>query len=512
MKQRFHTRTSRRQRGAALPMLILLIGAGLATAAFVIDSARMNSNAAQLKRATDAAAIAVAQAAARSPDAEIQNIAERYIAANMGMDQAQLSNQLKITLEPVVSGDAKGYRVAASFVAMPALLTAGDATVQVASAAVARYSPVEVALMQPLDVSLSSAEVTAMKKLDKDFLDYLFDYKGNAGSYEQDKDIWASLVPYSQTVNVYDAQDPDRIHRWARSKALNPVELSSLFRSGKATSLADNRIPDRVAKLLCVYRGLGIGQNFFWDQGPISSFGIYYRADLPENGSPGATPISWLGPNPMFGMANGVEDIRWMVADRGCPAAALLPLSADRDKLFERIDAMKVSFNVNYAIAMSWAAASLSPNMRGNAGWGDGKLPLDFNEDGRQPNQKVIIMQAKIAGDWMDSDAYNHELGVAANDSKAFSRQRFLDLCNSFVERKLRFYFIGVQAGNPKDAANTNFGEQAIPGMTICAADNGKLSFFDGSDVRQVSANIAARLQEIADDIKRDASFVRLIE
>lgn len=505
------TLSRRHQRGAVLPMLLVLIGAGLAALAYTVDGTRMKSTAAQLKRATDATALAVAQEAARNPDANVAQLAERYIASNLGMDQTLARQQITVRLEPLRTADGDGYRVLATFRAPGELLGISDA-VTVSSAAVARYTPLEVALMLPVDLSVSAGEMPTLRELSRNFIDRLFDNSNGSSSYNSGKTTWVSLVPYSQAVSVYDAEDPERIRRWARPRGLVPVELTALFNSGRITSLADNRAPDRRARLLCMFRGLGAGENYFWDQPPAGQFGVYYRHDLPENGSPGAAPISWIGPLPMDGKATGINDTRWMVADRGCPNAALLPLSNDRQRLFGRLDELTPRFNVNYGIALGWAGMALSPAMRGAEGWGLSGLPLDFTT-GNRPNLKAIVMLAKISGDWMDTDSYNHELGRGPNnDGLEFSRQRFLDLCNEYRQRRLRFHFIGVRAGTAEDNSGSNFDRQATPGLLVCAGDRGTMHFVDGADLRQVRGSIAGQLNRIADSLKREASFIRLIE
>lgn len=502
----------RRQRGAALPMMLVLVVAGLAVAAYAVDGPRLKSNAAQLKRATDAAAMAVAQEGSRNPDANLQDIAEDYVTANLGMDRTLAREQVTVNIEPMSTADGKGYRVRATY-REPGVLMQLTVPVAVKSAAIARHSPLEVALMLPVDLSVSSEEMPTLRTLSRDFIDRLFDNAGGDASFAADKNVWVSLVPYSQAVSVYDAADPDRVRRWARTRALNPVELTTLFNTGKIVSLADNRAPDRRARLLCMYRGLGGGENYFWDQQPVGQFGVYYRADLPENGSPGATPISWVGPNPMFGQAFGVNDTRWMVADRGCPNAPLLALSDQRDRLVARLDELAPRFNVNYGIALGWAGMALAPAMRGTGGWGDNRLPLDFNGDGDQPNIKAIVMLAKISGNWMDTDSYNHELNQGPNDGgQAFSRQRFLDLCRSYHDRKLRFHLIGVRAGTDEDNSASDFSNQALPGLTLCASDRGSLRFVDSSDLRAARGTIAEQLARVADTLKREASYVRLVE
>nr|WED68030.1 hypothetical protein PJ912_17790 [Pectobacterium colocasium] len=46
-----------------------------------------------------------------------------------------------------------------------------------------------------------------------------------------------------------------------------------------------------------------------------------------------------------------------------------MPLTNEESKLNQRIAEFTPRFNTNYAIAMSWAGAALSPNMRGSDGW-----------------------------------------------------------------------------------------------------------------------------------------------
>lgn len=508
------TSVLRRQRGAVLPMLLVLIGAGLAVAAFTADGVRLKSNAAQLKRATDAAALAVAQERSRNPDANVQALAEQYIASNLGMDQSLARQQIGVRLTPVANDDGQGFRITATFRAAGDLLNT-SAPVSVSSAAVARYAPLEVSLVLSNDSTTTLADMAALRQVSKDFIDRLFDNSAGRTSFPANKNVWVALVPFSQSVNVHDQADLTRINRWARPGGLTPRELRPLFNTGQATSLADRRFPDRRARLLCMFRGLEGGQNFFWDQQPVGQFGVYYRHDLPENGSPGAPPLIWRGPTPMFD-DNPAIDTRAVVADIGCPNAALLPLSADRERLFARLDEMQPRFNMNYAIALGWGGTALAPAMRGAGGWGDRDLPHDFN-DGRRENVKAIVMVAKIVNHWMDTDAYNHERlrgAVDGNGGKDFSRQRFLDLCRSYQQRRLHFHLVGIRdgSGDADDIGVGDFDYQAMPGLTICSGENGSLRFIDSTSIGAVQDSIREQLNRIADTLKRETSMVRLIE
>lgn len=520
-----------RQRGASAVLLLLLIGAVVAVGAYSMDGTRMTADAAQLKRATDAAAMAVSQATAQDKKTDVQAMAEKYVRSNLGMDAAQTANLLAVTLEPVAQGDAKGYRVSATFRAETSIL-GRSADVTVSSAAVALNKSLEVALTLPNTTSENSTNLAVLRRLGKHFAEKLV---------ENRTDAWLALVPYSQAVNVSpdytnpttrtprgpSATHQQRLRQWATAGALNPVELTSLFRSGKASSLADARVPDRRANLLCMYRGLNQGENYFWDRAPGGQFGIYYRHDLPANGSPGADPISWVGPNPLFGQATGTNDTRWMVADKGCPSAPLLPLTNDLDKIGERLDQMSTRFNANYAIAMGWSAMALAPAFRGSSGWNlDKGLPKDFEEDDGN-SYKAIVMLVNTTGQrWIDTDGYNFYVGDGSSSlgTEILRTQvgpRFISLCDSFRKRKLRVFVIAIGqdeienndlgATGPINGAS-EFRRLAGPGLARCAEKDGDITYLTGFDFAALEGRLQSRLDKILEDLRQQGSYVRLIE
>lgn len=497
--------------GAVLPFAVLIIVGGVIAVSFAVDTTRMVNSSAQLKRATDVAALAIGNIQltnGNDDDVDLQKIASGYVLSNLGMDSG-LINQIEAEQVTVTKGEVDGsptYKVSVSLIAQSDLLKAGGQEQVIFSTVEVVSRPTEVALILPNSGTEDRGELAALRKVSKEFARNLLGDE-SAGVSPTQK-VWLSLVPFSQSVNVYDESDPDRINRWAAFGELNPPELRSLFRTGKARSLADPRFPDRKANLLCVHRGLSAGQNFFWDQPPSGQFEIYYRHDLPENGSPGAPPISWVGPNPDFPDTQA-EDTRWIVADKGCPDAALLPLTDNLAEIDARLDKMSTRFNVNYAIAMSWAGAALSPNMRGGAGWGNNELPLDFSLDGN--NVKVIVMLVNTIGDWFDTDAYNFNDGETTNDSMAFARQRFSDLCRDFNSKNIKFFFIGVRPGDPEDWGRTLFADVAGPGLRECASGDGNFHFADASNFSEGQSQISSSLEKIADDIRRNY-YAHLIE
>ncbi|ADZ93300.1 TadE/TadG family type IV pilus assembly protein [Marinomonas mediterranea] len=503
--------------GAALPFIVLILVGALVGFSFALDTTRMVNTAGQLKRATDAAALAIGQIQLRNnndDETDLDSIAQGYVLNNLGMDSG-LIDQIDTTSIFVTQGTNDGhptFTVTVTLNTQSDLLNAQTEDQVISSTVEVVSTPTEVALLLPNTLTEDEPELVALRKLGKSFARNLLGEDTDASNSAQK--VWLSLVPFSQAVNVYDADDPERISRWAAAGALNPPELRSLFKTGKVRSLADPRFPDRVAKLLCMYRGLGAGENFNWDQQPDSQFGVYYRHDLPQNGSPGATPISWVGPNPSLWPSSVAEDVRWIVADKGCPNAPLLPLTNDLDAIDARLDEMSTRFNVNYAIAMGWAGHALSPNMRGSSGWGDSELPLDFSKS--KSNVKVMVMLANTTGDWFDTDAYNFNRDQALDSTgpgsaKAFATQRFHDVCRSFRDKNIKFFFIGVRPGDPADFGRTLFTDIAGPGLRECAGGGGGLYFADASSFVEGKSQIDSLLEEIAEEIRQNY-YVRLIK
>ncbi|KHS80510.1 Tad domain-containing protein [Pectobacterium brasiliense] len=508
------------EKGAGTGFYALGAMALLVTAAFIVDTSTATGDATQIKRATDAAALAVGHQATINGEEysqeETNKLAYDYVKNNLGMNKA-LSEKLEVGDVAVTEGrnseTRKTYTVTVAFETKPSLLSLGARKQEVFSTAEAINRPTEVAFVMPVTGDMSEGDIRSLKSVSRSFVERML----SSADGKRDN-LWLSLVPYSQSVSVYDAEDANRIRRWAAPGALNPPELRSLFASGVVSSMADRRFPDRRANLLCMYRGLGREENFFWDEPPVGQFKVYYRHDLPQNGSPGAPPISWRGPNPDFDDTDAV-DTRWIVADRGCPNAALMPLTNEESKLNQRIDQFSARFNVNYAIGMSWAGAALSPTMRGSDGWGDAKLPLDFNLDGNGDGQKVIVMLANTIGNWFDTDSYNFNRNAfsgqtGTDPARTFAAQRFRDLCSSFRARNIKFYFVGIRPGDPEDFGRNLFDAEATPGLLICTEGEKRMSFIDGAGfgAEGVEDQLIRRLDRIAGQIETEGGYVRLVE
>ncbi|WP_437883776.1 TadE/TadG family type IV pilus assembly protein [Pseudomonas sp. LRF_L74] len=523
---------ARQQRGSIAPFMILALSGVLLATAYALDTSRMTDSASQVKRATDAAAMAVGNARLSSGEKSLDKlkvIAEGYVLNNLGMDSSlgeQISRENITLSESSVSVDDQTrvrYRVDVDFHADPELLGGARQELQVHSTVEVLPSALEVALVLPNTLSEDASNLAVLRRLGNAFAQELISDRDDA---------WLSLVPYSQAVSVYDAEHPTRIRQWAASGALNPVELSSLFSSGYG-SLADRRMPDRRANLLCLYRGLNQGENYFWDQAPAGQFNVYYRADLPENDTVyGITPytISWVGPNPTFGQASGANDTRYLIADRGCPSAPLLPLTNDLDKIEERLDAMSTRFNVNYAIAMGWGAMALAPAFRGSSGWGaEDDLPKDFKDDGGDSYKAIVMLVNSSDQDWFDSDAYNRYVGETTDgcpsdgstcSNEALITRRFANLCSSLRERDVRVFLIVVGNDESEDSDDddgsmsdaSGFRRIAGAGLSSCAVESDDLTYYNGRDFADAEDRIQDRLDKINEELLQASAYVRLIE
>nr|WP_240634986.1 pilus assembly protein [Brenneria salicis]NMN92702.1 Flp pilus assembly protein TadG [Brenneria salicis ATCC 15712 = DSM 30166]RBP62460.1 Flp pilus assembly protein TadG [Brenneria salicis ATCC 15712 = DSM 30166]RLM30611.1 hypothetical protein BHG07_09835 [Brenneria salicis ATCC 15712 = DSM 30166] len=522
---------ARQERGAGASFYVLGVMALLVSAAFIVDSSTATGDAAQIKRATDAAALAVGHQVVISGNEnsafdqqQMTELAFEYVKANLGLNStlAEAISLDKVTVsEGRSDDDYPTYTVTAAFTTAPALLRMGKREQAIYSTAEVRNRSLEVALILPNTAGEDGENLAVLRRLGNEFAENLIGGQENS---------WLALVPHSQAVSVYDADYPNRVRQWAASGALNPVELTSLFRSGYG-SLADRRIPDRRFNLLCMYRGLNRGENYFWDEAPAGQFRLYYRADLPENAYESYT-ISWVGPNPDFGQANGVNDTRFLIVDMGCPYAPVLPLTNDLDKIAGRLDEMRTGFNVNYAIALGWAAMTLAPAFRGSAGWGlEDDLPKDFDQGNGERTKAIVMLVNSSDKLWFDSDSYNADVGqpldgcstqTAGNNGcndEQLAIERFASLCASFRERNLRFFLVVTgndEADNEADGGTITsasaFRRVADAGLAGCAEKSADLTYYNGADFVASENKFRERLNEITDELHQKSGFVRLIE
>ena len=252
-------RVLREESGSAAVNVVFFLIGGIALTAFVVDATRVSADGARLKQATDAAAQAVAMEAAKDSETDVLGMAQRYVAVNLGLDKEQLSRDLSVAVEPVTWNDYEGYRVSASFRALPSLLGGPGKTVEVASAAVAIYNPLEIAFVAPSTINETQRDMQAIRDIGEAFYDEVID--GRA-------DRWMALVPYSDGVNVWDdAKGVSRIRSWAMPDRIEPQSSR-----GRASPIWPLPICPMSARRFFMFVGECLAES--------SSIGLNLRQDL----------------------------------------------------------------------------------------------------------------------------------------------------------------------------------------------------------------------------------------
>lgn len=508
-----------RQRGISAVLLLFLIGGAAALAAYTTESTRLSSNAAQLKRATDAAALALANDASNdgTTATQRQELASRYVSANLGMD-SELARQLqRIDVEESRDGDQRTFRVSASFEARPLLLGGASREVVVQSAAQAQHPRTEVALIIDSTMALKTvADLRAQAEAAKYFVDQLFTASQGSGPDDERGGLWMSVIPFAQEVNVYDPDD-DRIHRWTSRAALRPTyhEALNFFRDmwqAGYRDLSDRRIPNRRAERLGLFRGRGPHERMFWDNPPTQpTFQIVYDpistalAELskPIPSSRRYYAISFQQTTNGGGIGSHTWETDWDI-----PNATLLPLEASRQKIHERIDSIDGGSQSVIPNAMGWAGSTLSPSWRGSAGWGDDELPLDYDPDAKGGRYKSIVMFFK----WSDhiNDSLGNLWNYGASGTKADTLTRYQELCRDFDARGIKVYAV-VHDISSGGIANDQWSHiNALTNWLPACTGNGERMQVVSGPAFVDSAKSA--FKSIADEIKREQRPPRLIE
>lgn len=517
------SRVLRREEGSAAVPAILALAGSVLVIGYVVDVTRASSDAARMKQATDAAAQAVSLAYAKDHDTDVLGMADRYVKANLGMDDEQTGRELIVSTEPVAWGGYDGFRVTASFQVKPSLLKSRPQSVKVASAAVAVYAPLEVSFVVPSTLNESDRDMRAIRDIGTEFFDNLID--GHS-------DRWMALVPYSDGVNVWDEKkQTERIRRWAEPDRLSPAWLRYITAGTGITSLANRRMPDVRKKILHVRRGMSSGENFFWDsKAPASSFEVSAQTCgggncVMSNYTGGWPYISWTGPViPSLGNGlSGPVDTRYIAADNTVPLTPLLPLTDDRDEFTSRLDDLvpdhaEMSHAINMSIAMGWGAMALSPKFRGLDGWGDLDHPFDFSEDG-QDVVKAVVMLANLNGDLIDidMDANNYHLDASAYgttddfDKKSFVDKRIESLCESFKSHKDMYFYLLLIPPSTYDSGEQRYGE-LWPTLQACRRSSDDVKLVKTVSFAEGKGQFISQLKRIGSELEMKSSYARLIE
>lgn len=517
--RRVFTERAADESGSVAVMAVFLLIGAVAAAAFLVDSTRLTADGTRLKQATDAAAQAATTAWSKDRGVDVNEIAERYVFANIGMDKEQLERELRVSVEPYRWKDFDGFQVTVSFRAKPSLLGGSSETVEVSSAAVAIYNPLEVALALPTTMNESAADMRALQNLGEDFFDQVV---------TDHADRWMALVPFSDTVNVWDETNGEaRIRSWAAEGRLAPKWLGLFFKETGITDMSSPRMPNNRKKILHVSRGMNPGEIFKWTEPPQQSFEIRTSGDgndIAANYPAGWPIVSWTGyllPPDGTG-TSGPMDQRHMAADWTVPLTPLLPLTDERQKFRNQLSRMvkdhaEITHAISMNLALGWSAMALSPGFRGNTGWGDLEHPLDFtNED--TTNVKAVVMLVNLEGPLadIDSDSNNDNQDTslgnhASHDAgRPFLAQRVNDLCRSMKKHDVYFYMVVIEG------RESYYGKEAWkdlgPSFEVCTRSGSDISLLRGSGFASAEGDAREKLNQIAQSLESISSYVRLVK
>ncbi|GFM81760.1 hypothetical protein PSCICN_24520 [Pseudomonas cichorii] len=505
----------RLQRGNVAPFMILATGGLLLASAYAIDVTRMTGNASQLKRATDAAALAVGRANADGDEnvsKDPTGFATAYVRQNLGMDAQLLDNLGEVTVEEGRSADSNPtYRVTATSRHDPQVSGNASQDLTVHSTAELISKPLEVALAIDSSEIENAMTIGVNSKLHTDaaryFLDRLFGTDSSGQPRETKENLRVALVPFSQEVNVYDPQysraNQPRLTEWSAPGALTPPDYGNvlLHQYGffkRYGDLRNPQFPDRRARRLAFYRGTNTNESYDWIPSPAQSkMQVVAGMIISSNENMRAV----VSERRFFTLSatndDGVENL--VDTDASIPNAPLLPLEADRSALDGRLDEIRGDWYLQVMPGLFWAGSALSPNWRGSGGWGDNTYPLDFNPDGSGPNRKAIVL------------LLNWNSGIATEDQNQ-SIQDFLDICQSFSDNGVEFHAV-VRATTPLTSVPGGTSPVSIASdwLTPCTDGGKRLHVIEGNS-SDTPGDLRTAFDSIANELKSQANRVLLVE
>ncbi len=505
----------RGQRGAVAPFAILVIAALLLTAAYVQDTVRMDANSRQLKRATDAAALALAkewllQDPAFNEQREI--IAEEYIRANLGLDQGLALTLDQVEVEQLDRNGYPNFEVSAHFTANAELSGFGSHDIRVASTAEVISTTQEVALVLDSSMTLvSSFGLTSDATLHADAIEYFLQQlygTDTSGEVVEERDnLYVSVVPFSNGVNLYNDDEPQnsqsRLLEWATTESLTQDEdfywIGSRGFYERYGDLTSPVYPDRRAKRQGFYRGTtSLNRRWVWEPNPQQDpFRLLARmpGSNAETGRPARSEqryftLSTIGDGDFAGSQT-------IATDPGLPNTPVLPLTANYHTVMEQVRRIKGDWEIWPMPGILWGGSTLSPQWRGDNGWGSQETPKDYTRDsnGEVHNKSLILFM-----EWFDGYAWDH-IDTAAD---------YIDICQQFEERDIVFYAV-VRVDQPGDLDKAEGGSSVVPNHWLepCTGDGKRLHVI-------TTAADLSELKNAFDDIYQDLtysnSYVRLVQ
>lgn len=227
----------------------------------------------------------------------------------------------------------------------------------------------ELALVLDTTGSMSGSKIRALKDASRDLIDVIY------GNRETVENVWVSVVPFAGRPNIKPWQS------WMTG----------------------------THSLLLTY---------LWSGCPDVRSGALATDDTPPSGG------KWKVFSPQG---------EWLKADQYCTSTSILPLTAEKTPILDKIDSMKASGNTRTDIGLVWGWRNLSPRWRGL--WGnDAALPLDYNAD--HMSKVVILMTDGENTPWQSGD----------NLTEAQTNANLIKQCTAMKAEGIEIYTITFQA------------------------------------------------------------------
>ena len=480
----------------------------------------MVNNRSQLKRAVDAAAVAIADEYLEGKDnfADIKDeFVYQYVINNLGMDQQLRDTVADVTVKEIETDDNfVGFVVTATFTSQQALTKFNDQWIQVSAVAEIVQGTYEVALM--VDASMSLAEQTNHEfATDADMhyaiLEYLVtqllgdDDDSSLTTTESDQ-VYMSVVPFSNEVNLYEpkysiAVQP-RLQDWTTAGALTldgVADVTGLVWRGFIDHYGDLSTviyPDRRARRLSFFHGdtpLG-GHEYRWEAPPTEDpwklLALMGNSNAEAN-KPVASERRFFS----LSVTSAQGNSHTIATNVGTPNPPLLSLTSDKAAILERIGEIKGDWQQRPMAGLVWSGAALSPDWRGV--WDSVKLPLDYNLSGEEHNNKAIV----ILMTWRPGFAW-----------EVASLSDYQAICQEFAERNIDVHAIirtVSMSDLDSDAVDgfSNFFVPLLDWLTECTGGGDRLHTFETGESLD---SIQVAVDEIVEQLSTDSSYVRLIE
>jgi Flp pilus assembly protein TadG len=428
--------------GAAASMLALAVGFGIN----ITQAYNVRSN---LRNALDAAVTSTARdlTTGRIDKTQARQLVASFLEANG--DTRFVTSDAYVLDSLVVDDVARTLEASAYADVESAFPLFGSKTqrVEISSAAVFSDRKVEVAMMLDTTGSMQGRKIQDLKTAAANAVKTILD--GEDPSKPRTR---VAIVPYAEAVNVGKlAGDAVFVEKAGGSDLPPPVDAPVQVSS--SASRPDTCATERKDK---------DGLADFSDAGPFTE----------RRNNQGKTYLAMVN-----------RDDRLSV----CPAASVVPLTADKTKLLAAINAFKASGVTAGAIAAQWGSYMLSPDWRSTirtAGLGNG--PADY--DTRSVRKVAILMT-----DGQFNTAFAGVTGkpqmVQGDKSRAYAEA----ICTNMKQRGIEVFTIGFDL-NAADMSATER-QQAKAVLKACASPDTQLiqHYFEAS----TGAELDAAFQDI---------------